>query len=344
MSQATVAEILVAPKYGRDACHPRVPFGELFSGRDQVAVAHRDERGRVPQQLHFKLHPRLGAVDMWGQPRTEYFVRVGQEAPLEEVLGTLTSAYDGPELLVKGVHRIVNPGGQVVQTVLPHEFRGKKGGDPEIEARVSSVFRSYALARGQSYLAACREATLLRFRKASSSCEEKLRLLDELDEPWTIDRIYSAHYFRPRDRVEDRLSYVVLVGPELGLVPRRDGERFPQARERFVSDLVGYPVRYAEASELPPEMEHGTCTPFVEVGRVPDIERMVLLNGKEDHDDLPADFSIGGRGVIGHVAGLQVSPGAARRILRGLLGGKLLVTDHPAYVKRMYPGTAATAS
>ena len=324
MARATFAEILVAPEFGRDGRHPCVPFGQLQVEPHVVAVGHSEteENGRlrVPRDMILKLHPRLAAHDPWLEPRTGYQVRLAESndaQPLEEVLHALL-VHESAGLHLKGVHRVENTNGAVVLPLLPHQVRQRRPEDPAPERCFTHRYRPLALHPQLDYLARHPGARLAHYPRVTSSCREKLELLEEVGEPWSIERIISAHFFT---RPEQPARYTVLVGPEL----RELGGGSPVQRERVASELAGYPVRYARRGELPAEMESGTCTPFVFRSRAPDLERVILLQGRPEHRHLPEEFSVGAHGPEAHAAGLQLTPATTEAILREELGLPLLV-------------------
>jgi hypothetical protein len=237
------------------------------------------------------------------------------------VLGQLLAAAP-PGLGVRGLVRVENPHGEAVVPLLPHQVRQRRAQDPPYERRFTHHYRGLVLHRELAYLARHGEARLAHYPRVTSSCQQKLELLEEGGQAWSIERIISAHYFTRPDAPK---RYTLLVGPELRLLGGGD----PAAREREVSALAGYPVRYARRAELPAEMESGTCTPFVFARRAPDIEQVILLQGRREQRHLPEEFSIGAHGPEAHEAGLQVPPAVTEAILREEL--RLPLTVRPRY-------------
>lgn len=209
----------------------------------------------------------------------------------------------GPETVFRASDRV---------RALP--FRPRRKHDP---APVhATAFRRYALHREQGYLQDvldAGQAELEHLEEQSTTCEEKLRILQRVDpdEDWTIDRVVAMHAH------DSRAGLVLIVGPRLHLVDA----------PRLLAPLVGE-TRFAHA--LPDGMERGTGTPILLASTR--FERMILLDTPPALMERAADYSIGGYGPSAHLASLHIAPQCMKRVLRRQFGDRVVSMPHPAYM------------
>jgi hypothetical protein len=187
--------------------------------------------------------------------------------------------------------------------VEPHitlPFRSTQRKDP---VGILSEFVPFTLHYEQEYL---QGHSVKNFSVASTTCEEKLSLLDG----WSIDSIISAQYFTLGEK------FVAVIGPRMKDVQR----------EKLLSD-IGLPG--AVYSRTPDGMERGTCTPFIRRSVACEIEKIVLLDLPEQMMAKPADYSLGGYGPSAHRASVHISPAETKTTLQHLFGNKIMSYKHP---------------
>ena len=238
---------------------------------------------------------------------------------------------------IENVNTSVRFGSVVAQTnfkldareprVLP--FRPRKAGDPK-DIGIRSEYRPFVLNEQLGYLRKSIEGEnckLVHWAEPSTTCMEKYELLRKdpsFDREWSLDRIFSAHYF------DGPAGYIVLVGPRLSEIDDEEG---------FVAKATNIRREFIRKSPiLPVEMQHGTCTPFVyESTARYALNRIILLDLPESLMARKADYSIGGHGPSAHRASIQMAPKVAKDIIIQEIGAKMITGGVPGVTSMPHP-------
>ncbi|NQV90884.1 hypothetical protein HQ489_00245 [Candidatus Woesearchaeota archaeon] len=151
------------------------------------------------------------------------------------------------------------------------------------------------------------EPKLIYHSKSTSTCQEKLDLLQETHPgDWTLNQMVKALYFRGHGELWG------IITPEEGRIPTED--IFAEILGIKHKKAKGY--RPCAAERLPLHMEPGTCTPFPLASSMGyEITGLIVLNKPELQGRL-VDISVGGIHEKSHRTSMHLPYDAIHSILK----------------------------